>query len=95
MTSKLLLRPPNTDGIGNYLRQPGQLHHRQIELCEELYYSSLNFGYRDHSCYRDNNNRAAGRRAAVMVFAMLPRPFYRYGITPAHIPGFITLTTTS
>ncbi len=32
---------------------------------------------------------------AVMVFATSSRPFFRDRTTPAHLPGFPTLTTTS
>jgi len=46
-----------------------------------------NFVYRDNSCYRDNINRAAGRRAVVMVFASLLRQFYHDRTTPARLPG--------
>jgi hypothetical protein len=33
------------------------------------------------------NNRAAGRRAVVMVFALSLRQFYHDGTTPAHLSG--------
>src|SRR5450759_4470216 len=36
----------------------------------------LKFRYRDKSCCRDNVNRAAGRRAVVMVFAYPSGQFY-------------------
>ena len=46
-----------------------------------------NFVYRDESCYRDRVNRAAGRRAVVMVFASPFRQFYNDGTNPAHLSG--------
>jgi hypothetical protein len=39
-----LLRPPNTDGIGNCLRQPGQLHRD----------TKLSSPYRDFAKTHDN-----------------------------------------
>ena len=56
-------------------------------LCEKLNSTYQNFVYRDKSCYRDKVNRAAGRRAVVMVFAAPLRQFYRDGTNPAHLSG--------
>ena len=43
--------------------------------------------YHDYSCCRDKVNRAAGRRAVVMVFASPLRQFYHDGTNPAHLSG--------
>jgi hypothetical protein len=43
--------------------------------------------YHDYSCCRDKVNRAAGRCAVVMVFALPLRQLYHDGTTPAHLSG--------
>ena len=58
-----------------------------ISLCDQNYFHLLNFRYQDKSCYRDKVNRAAGRRAVVMVFAELLRRLYRDGTTSALLSG--------
>ena len=83
-----MLQTPNTDGMGNCLRQPGQLLNRQGELCEQLHHHLSNFVYRDNSCCQDKVNRAAGLRSAVMVFASPLRQFYRDVTTRGLLPGF-------
>jgi hypothetical protein len=82
-----LLRPHNTDGMGNCLRQPGQLRNQRYTLSEKRYINLLNFVYHDYSCCRDKVNRAAGRRAVVMVFALQSGQFYLDLTNPAHLPG--------
>ena len=56
-------------------------------LCDQNQFHLSKFRYRDKSCYRDKVNRAAGRRAVVMVFAAPLRQFYRDGTNPAHLSG--------
>ena len=58
-----------------------------LSLCEQLYFHLFNFVCLDRSCYRDKHNRAAGRRTAVMVFAVPLRQFYHDRTTPAHLSG--------
>jgi len=82
-----LLRPHNTDGMGNCLRQPGQFRNQLQKSLRENLNPLINLLYRDYSCYRDKVNRAVGRRSVVMVFAVPLRQFYRDGTTPAHLSG--------
>ena len=67
----------NTDGMGNCLQQPGQLSNQLHKSMRPDYSHFSNFFYRDKSCCRDNVNRAAGRRAVVMVFASPSGQLYR------------------
>ena len=56
-------------------------------LCEKTLHHLLKFVCLDRSCCRDKVNRAAGRRAVVMVFAAPSRQFYHDGTNPAHLSG--------
>ena len=78
---------PNTDGMGNCLQQPGQLRNQPQKSMRVNLMPLIKLWYHDHSCYRDKVNRAAGRRAVVMVFAAPLRQFYRDGTNPAHLSG--------
>ena len=73
--------------MGNCLQQPGQLsnQHRKSIFVTSIHL--LNFVHLDLSCYQDNVNRAAGRRAVVMVFASPSGQFYRDMTNPAHLSG--------
>jgi hypothetical protein len=59
----------NTDGMGNCLQQPGQLLNLLEKSMGETTSQLIKFVYHDYSCCRDKVNRAAVRRAVVMVFA--------------------------
>jgi hypothetical protein len=82
-----IVSAPNTDGMGNCLQQPGQLGNQLKMSMRVTSIHLLNFVYRDNSCCRDKVNRAAGRRAVVMVFAEPPRQFYRDERAPVLLPG--------
>jgi len=56
---------------------PDSLVISSISLCDQNYFHLSNFLYRDKSCCRDKVNRAAGRRAVVMVFASPSGQLYR------------------
>src|SRR5674476_412564 len=58
-----------------------------ISLCDQNYFHLSKFQYHDKSCYRDKVNRAAGRRAVVMVFASPSGQFYLDVTTSYHLPG--------
>src|SRR5450759_4720972 len=78
--------------MGNCLRQPGQLLNQLHKSMRENSPHLLNFRYLDYSCCRDKVNRAAGRRAVVMVFApdSYREPsgqFYRDVTTSYHLSG--------
>jgi hypothetical protein len=77
----------NTDGMGNCLQQPGLLRNQPHKSMHSKFYPLIKFVYRDYSCYRDNVNRAAGRRAVVMVFASPSGQFYHDVTTSFHLPG--------
>jgi len=62
-----------------------------ISLSEKPFHRLLKFRYRDCSCCRDKVNRAAGRRAVVMVFASPSGQIYHDLTTPYHLPGLSRL----
>jgi len=55
---------------------PDSLVISSISLCDQIYFHLSKFRYRDYSCCRDKINRAAIRRAVVMVFASPSGQFY-------------------
>lgn len=75
----------SSSGLLDCLQQPGhirnQLHKSMVSTSFHLY----NFVYPDSSCCRDKVNRAAGRRAVVMVFASPSGQFYRDVTNPYHL----------
>ncbi len=73
--------------MGNCLQQPGQLRNRPQQSMRETTSQLIKLVYHDCSCYRDKVNRAAGRRAVVMVFAVPLRQFYRDVTNPTHLSG--------
>jgi hypothetical protein len=66
---------------------PDSLVISSISLCDQNYSHLSNFQYRDYSCCRDKVNRAAGRRAVVMVFASPSGQFYLDVTTSFHLSG--------
>ena len=76
----------NTDGMGNCLRQPGQLRNQRYTLREKHYHNLLNFVYIDYSCCRDNVNGPAGRRASCQVFCSYTIQIYLDMTTSFHLP---------
>ena len=70
---------------------PDSLVISSISLCYQNDSHLSNFQYRDYSCCRDKVNRAAGRRAVVMVFASPPGQFYRDVTNSYHLSGLSRL----
>jgi hypothetical protein len=66
---------------------PDSLVISSVSLCDQKYFHLSKFRYRDKSCNRDKVNRAAGRRAVVMVFASPSGQFYLDVTTSLHLSG--------
>ena len=65
-----IVSAPNTDGMDNCLRQPGQLDNQPLKSMLVTSFPLFNFVYRENSYCRDKVNRAAGRRACCHGFCI-------------------------